>query len=160
MKVVSLGATGRHMCEGEYEFLRAIYEVSPSFVPKPYAWGKYDKEDPETYFLLAEFRDVGEQVRITFFSVKACPSCQHVEVIKPRLILNLACRSNQAGSRPSGYTSTVQVSHWKVRLPHSYMPCANSASGQHMGRLLVCVVWEPPWACYGVGKTSASMARV
>ena len=50
------------MCEGEYESLKAIYAVSPSFVPKPYAWGKYEQEEPETYFLLAEFRDVGEQV--------------------------------------------------------------------------------------------------
>ncbi|KAF2746733.1 hypothetical protein M011DRAFT_468429 [Sporormia fimetaria CBS 119925] len=61
LKVVSLGATGRHMCEGEYESLKAIYAVSPDFVPKPYAWGKYKEEDPETYFLLTKFRDVGEQ---------------------------------------------------------------------------------------------------
>jgi hypothetical protein len=51
------------MCEGEYESLKAIHEVSPTFVPKPYAWGKYSQETPERYFLLAEFRDVGEQVR-------------------------------------------------------------------------------------------------
>ena len=50
------------MCEGEYESLKAIHAVSPLFVPKPYAWGKYKKDEPETYFLLAEFRDVGEQV--------------------------------------------------------------------------------------------------
>lgn len=50
------------MCEGEFESLKAIYAVSPSFVPKPYAWGKYKQDEPETYFLLAEFRDVGEQV--------------------------------------------------------------------------------------------------
>lgn len=51
------------MCEGEFESLKAIHVVSPSFVPQPYAWGRYRREDPETYFLLAEFRDVGEQVR-------------------------------------------------------------------------------------------------
>ena len=50
------------MCEGEYESLKAIHAVSPGFVPKPYAWGRYSKEDPETYFLLTEFRDVGKQV--------------------------------------------------------------------------------------------------
>ncbi|KAI9774251.1 MAG: hypothetical protein M1839_001753 [Geoglossum umbratile] len=61
LKVVALGETGRHMCEGEFESLKAIYAVSPSFVPKPYAWGKYSQEGPDTYFLLAEFRDVGEQ---------------------------------------------------------------------------------------------------
>ena len=61
--MVTLGETGRHMCEGEFESLKAIHAVSPSFVPQPYAWGRYRREDPETYFLLAEFRDVGEQVR-------------------------------------------------------------------------------------------------
>jgi protein-ribulosamine 3-kinase len=60
VQVVSLGETGRHMCEGEYESLKAIYSVTPGFVPKPFAWGRYGKID--TYFLLAEFRDVGEQV--------------------------------------------------------------------------------------------------
>lgn len=51
------------MCEGEFESLKAIHAVSPGFVPQPYSWGKYTQEDPETYFLLAEFRDVGKQVR-------------------------------------------------------------------------------------------------
>ncbi len=50
------------MCEGEYESLKAIYQVSPDFVPRPFAWGKYRRPQPETYFLLAEFRDVGDQV--------------------------------------------------------------------------------------------------
>lgn len=63
LQVVTLGTTGKHMCQGEFESLKAIYAVSPGFVPEPYAWGKYAQEDPETYFLLAEFRDVGKQVR-------------------------------------------------------------------------------------------------
>ena len=50
------------MCEGEFESLKAIYAISPEFVPQPYAWGKYSQDNPETYFLLAGFRDVGEQV--------------------------------------------------------------------------------------------------
>jgi len=49
------------MTEGEYESLKAIHAVSPTFVPEPYAWGRFDEPEPETYFLLAEFRDVGEQ---------------------------------------------------------------------------------------------------
>lgn len=51
------------MCEGEFESLKAIHAVSPSFVLEPYSWGKYTQDHPETYFLLAEFRDVGKQVR-------------------------------------------------------------------------------------------------
>jgi protein-ribulosamine 3-kinase len=52
------------MCEGEFESLKAVHAVSPDFVPKPYAWGKYcvpALENVETYFLLVEFRDVGQQ---------------------------------------------------------------------------------------------------
>jgi protein-ribulosamine 3-kinase len=48
------------MIEGEYESLKAIHQVSPEFAPKPYGWGKYEKAEA-SYFLLAEFRDVGEQ---------------------------------------------------------------------------------------------------
>ena len=51
------------MCEGEFESLKAIHAVSPGFVPKPYAWGRYAQADPETYFVLEEFRDIGKQVR-------------------------------------------------------------------------------------------------
>ncbi|KAF2759828.1 hypothetical protein EJ05DRAFT_311323 [Pseudovirgaria hyperparasitica] len=61
LKAVTVGQTGRHMCEGEFESLKAIYALSPGFVPEPYAWGRYRTEDPETYFILAEFRDIGEQ---------------------------------------------------------------------------------------------------
>ena len=49
------------MSRGEFEALKEMHAVLPIFVTKPYAWGKLDKEEPETYFLLAEFRDVGEQ---------------------------------------------------------------------------------------------------
>jgi protein-ribulosamine 3-kinase len=52
------------MMEGEFESLRALHSVSPTFVPFPYAWGQFDKPDPNgvpTHFLLAQFRPVGEQ---------------------------------------------------------------------------------------------------
>ena len=50
------------MFESEFESMKAIHAVSPGFVPVPYTWGKYTQEDPETCFLLAEFRDIKEQV--------------------------------------------------------------------------------------------------
>lgn len=62
LKVVTLGDTGRVMCHGEYESLREIHKVTPDFVPEPYSWGSLATA-PETYFLLTQFRDVGEQVR-------------------------------------------------------------------------------------------------
>ena len=49
------------MISGEFESLKAIHAVSPDLVPKPVAWGKYDHEEPETYFLLTQFREVGKQ---------------------------------------------------------------------------------------------------
>ena len=44
------------MTEGKFKFLKALH-----FTPEVYAWGRYEKLEPETCFLLAEFRDVGEE---------------------------------------------------------------------------------------------------
>ena len=49
------------MCEGEFKSLQAIHAVSPTFVPEPYAWGKYQHNDPATYFLLTQFRGIAKQ---------------------------------------------------------------------------------------------------
>lgn len=51
------------MCEGEFESMKAIRETCPEFCPEPYAWGRYARQDPETHFLLGEFREIGNQVR-------------------------------------------------------------------------------------------------
>ncbi|KAK0710572.1 Fructosamine kinase-domain-containing protein [Apiosordaria backusii] len=48
------------MCHGEFESLKAIDNVSPGFVPKPYAWGQIASEEG-SYFLLVEFRHIGCQ---------------------------------------------------------------------------------------------------
>ncbi|KAK3941651.1 Fructosamine kinase-domain-containing protein [Diplogelasinospora grovesii] len=61
LKAEALGDIGRTMIEGEYESLKAIHGVDPAFAPFPYAWGKYRDAQPDTYFLLAEFREVGQQ---------------------------------------------------------------------------------------------------
>jgi len=47
---------------GEFESLKAIYNVSPEFVPEPYAWGKFEREGSNTYFVLTEFRNIDKQV--------------------------------------------------------------------------------------------------
>ena len=47
------------MCEGEFESLKAMHAVVPTFIPIVYAWGPL-KKGPG-YFLLAEFREVGQQ---------------------------------------------------------------------------------------------------
>ncbi|KAL8769893.1 MAG: hypothetical protein Q9194_005322 [Teloschistes cf. exilis] len=35
-----------------------LFKVSPSFVPKPHAWGKFELADPITHFFLCEFVDM------------------------------------------------------------------------------------------------------
>ena len=62
---LKLDETGQNMCEGEFESLKEIWGVSAIFVPQPYAWGTYIQQNSGSriYFLLTEFRDVGEQVR-------------------------------------------------------------------------------------------------
>lgn len=47
------------MLEGEYESAKAMHAVVPSFIPIVYAWGPL-KKGPG-YFLLSEFREVGQQ---------------------------------------------------------------------------------------------------
>ncbi|KAJ8124086.1 hypothetical protein ONZ43_g109 [Nemania bipapillata] len=50
--------------EGEFESLKAIHNVSPELAPLPYAWGRFKETallSDATYFLLAQFREVGEQ---------------------------------------------------------------------------------------------------
>ena len=60
-QMITLGQTGKKMIQGEFESLKAIHATSPAFVPKVYAWDRFEKDEPETYFLLAEFRNVGKQ---------------------------------------------------------------------------------------------------
>ncbi|KAI1149629.1 Fructosamine kinase-domain-containing protein [Nemania diffusa] len=47
------------MCEGEYESLKAMHKVVPSFIPIVYRW-RHLQNGPG-YFLLTEFKDVGQQ---------------------------------------------------------------------------------------------------
>jgi protein-ribulosamine 3-kinase len=51
-KAVSRGKTGRTMIEGEFESMKAIHAVSPELAPEPLGWGRYDQQQPETYFLI------------------------------------------------------------------------------------------------------------
>lgn len=59
MKVIN-HEIGRKMVHGEFESMKAIYEVSPAFAPKPVAWGTYQCL-PDTHFFLCEFRNMKEE---------------------------------------------------------------------------------------------------
>jgi len=47
--------SGRMMLEGEFHSMTELYKTMPSFVPEPYAWGKFQTTNPETYFFLCQF---------------------------------------------------------------------------------------------------------
>jgi len=60
------------MCEGEYESLKAIYAISPSFVPRPYAWGAIEENGFTAHFLLTAFRGIEKQVWV--LRSQGCPN--------------------------------------------------------------------------------------
>lgn len=45
------------MMFGEYESMKALYEVVPTFVPKPIAWGTFDS-NPDLHFFLCNFHEM------------------------------------------------------------------------------------------------------
>lgn len=47
--------------EGSFESEKVLHEAAPENVPEPIAWGQYDS-DPSTWFLLADFRDMREDM--------------------------------------------------------------------------------------------------
>ncbi|KAH0556464.1 hypothetical protein GP486_005629, partial [Trichoglossum hirsutum] len=58
---VADGERGHKMMLGEYESMRAIHAVTPTFVPEPYAWGTYESA-PDTHFFLCEYREMAEEL--------------------------------------------------------------------------------------------------
>ncbi|KAI9770839.1 MAG: hypothetical protein M1839_003034 [Geoglossum umbratile] len=51
------GEKGRRMVNAEFESMSALYAVTPTFVPKPYAWGSYLSLE-DTHFFLCDFHDM------------------------------------------------------------------------------------------------------
>lgn len=56
------GDIGRVLMEGEFNAMLELYKTMPSFVPKPYSWGRCRTEDPKTYYLLSQFIDMSNRV--------------------------------------------------------------------------------------------------
>lgn len=55
------GETGKHMVHSEFESMKAIYDLTPEFAPKPIAWGSYGSV-PNTYFFMCEYREMIEDM--------------------------------------------------------------------------------------------------
>ncbi|KAL8671625.1 MAG: hypothetical protein Q9168_003876 [Polycauliona sp. 1 TL-2023] len=58
---VTVGENDKLMSQGQFEADKAIHAVSASFCPKPHTWGQYRDSPTPTYFLLADFREIGQQ---------------------------------------------------------------------------------------------------
>ncbi|KAI8628818.1 Fructosamine kinase-domain-containing protein [Xylariaceae sp. FL1651] len=56
---VSKGHHGRESLKGEFESTSAIYAITPSFCPKPIAWGTF-KSDPDSHFYICKFYEFAE----------------------------------------------------------------------------------------------------
>lgn len=54
---VAEGDRGRGMMLGEYESMQSIYAITPTFVPKPIAWGTFQSND-NLHFFLCDFHDM------------------------------------------------------------------------------------------------------
>ncbi|KAK3634804.1 hypothetical protein LTR56_015085 [Elasticomyces elasticus] len=54
--------SGRVMIEGEFHAMSELYKRAPDLVPKPYAWGKYKADHPETYFFLQQYIEMSNCV--------------------------------------------------------------------------------------------------
>lgn len=48
--------------EGEFDSMLEMYKVTPSFVPKPYSWGRFKLQSPETYYFLSDFIDMSNKL--------------------------------------------------------------------------------------------------
>ncbi|KAI7777876.1 hypothetical protein LA080_002999 [Diaporthe eres] len=55
------GDTGKRMVHSEFESMKAIYNLTPEFAPKPVAWGSYASA-PNTHFFLCEYREMIEDI--------------------------------------------------------------------------------------------------
>ena len=58
----SSGSYGRLMMEGEFNAMSEIHKTMPEISPKPYTWGKFKNEEPETYFVLFDYIDMSDRV--------------------------------------------------------------------------------------------------
>jgi len=52
---------GRNMLQGEFQLMKAIYNLLLDFVPKPNAWGTY-QSNPDTHFFLCEYRETADDM--------------------------------------------------------------------------------------------------
>lgn len=53
---------GKVMMEGEFNSMTELHKLSPSFVPKPHAWGKFHLSNPVTHFFLCDFIDMEKKI--------------------------------------------------------------------------------------------------
>ena len=141
------------MFEGEFESLRAIYETSPAFAPKPLAWGSYqDEQGSETFFLLEEFRHIGDQVG---------GICQILSYAgKHPADDRKACRPHQAHKGARRSPPPIPVTQRQIRVPRQDLPRNHRAACGRVDRLLGHTLWSAPQPLHRPCQAGSAVARI
>ena len=48
--------------EGEHNSMSELHKLAPSFVPKPYGWGKFRRAEPVTHFFICDFVEMTHEM--------------------------------------------------------------------------------------------------
>ncbi|KAK5745506.1 hypothetical protein LTR17_001376 [Elasticomyces elasticus] len=79
------GDSGRVMMEGEFNAMSELYRWAPDLVPKLYAWGKYEVDNPETYFILQQYIEMSDRVPEPDQLREKLARLHHLEALEQRI---------------------------------------------------------------------------
>ncbi|KAL8882454.1 MAG: hypothetical protein Q9198_000553 [Flavoplaca austrocitrina] len=123
---------GKVMMEGEFNSMTELHRLSPSFVPKPHAWGRFRLSNPVTHFFLCDFIDMENKIP------------------EPRPFCARLAEIHLTSQSPTGqFGFTVPNCHGKILQPNDWHPSWTS----YFTRLLVSffakeIETNGPWLEY------------
>ncbi|ROV91696.1 hypothetical protein VMCG_09255 [Cytospora schulzeri] len=119
----AFGEHGGVMLRGEYESAKDIYKIMPCLIPRPFGYGRYQTDNPVTYFYLSNFVDM---------NTTTAP--------KPlELAINLA-RLHKESLSPNGMFGYHVGSQGAKKANRKQVTCD--------GKMPHNVEWEPSWAVF------------
>lgn len=93
------------MVEGEYESILALYNLDPSFVPRPTGWGTLEA-DPTCHFFLTGFLDMSDKPD----DVKMIDFCNKVTALHEK---SMSSPAPDFGFHITTYAGRYpQLNHW------------------------------------------------
>lgn len=118
---IAEGDGGKNMMEGEYESQCALYEVNPSFVPKPLAWGTY-VSDRNTHFFLSDFVEMTGDIPT---AGKFCAK-----------LATLHMKSMEQGSGGKGFGFDISTTQGSIPLNNDWDPSWESFFSKAMKHMM------------------------